>query len=211
MPAFTTGRCLVAAAIISFAPVTNWHFESAADSDLRAASNVDVTQLPLVLGDWSGQNLKPDERVVKQIGAINLVDRKYINANGETLLLSLASFPAGAVTIPHPPDRCYSGSGWKVLNETWQTSSSKHRYKLLRVEMDHQLALVSYWYQLRTEVASNRDELRNNLQKFRWRGQNFPALVKVMIHAQADVSETDVKSASEDLGTVVFEWIEQNT
>jgi hypothetical protein len=112
--------------------------------------------------------------------------------------------------MPHIPHNCYRVHGWTIVNDDWRTDGDR-RYRLMIVEIGGARAAVAYWYQLGSDVVSDRDELRTIFQKLRRQGQAWPGIVKVMIHIPIDFSEADAKAAAEELGAGIYEWIRTHT
>jgi hypothetical protein len=210
-PTRTTARCLAAAAVIAGTQAAIWRLESDAALDAQRVADFDVARLPYTLGDWVGKDTDPAVDVVREVGAIRLIERTYVSGRGRRLSVSFATFPTGKDVLPHPPDLCYSGQGWNVLSETWETDATGRPYKLLRVEKGGQVVLVPFWYQLGSNVVSNRNELRRVLQKLRWNKQPWPPFVKVMIHAPAGYPEANTQAACEEFGALVYEWVKENS
>lgn len=201
-------RCLAAAVVIMGA---HWAIEGVRRQSAAVAAQAasfEVEPLPLILGDWIGVKMETDADIVREVGALKMVERLYENDRGQKVGVIVATFPTGVDVLPHPPDLCYRGAGWDIRGDVWCEAASGRRYKQLQVERPGtDVALITYWYQLRAEIASNRHELRQVLQKLRRARQTWPPLVKVMIHAPVEFSETEAKSASEELGEEIYRWI----
>ena len=204
-------RCLIATAMIAAAQVLIWQVKDR-DADVASqAAEFEIAGLPTRLGEWTSEDAPLEDNVVQDVGALKMIRRTFVNPAGYRLAVVLATFPTGEPILPHPPDLCYAGAGWTVLGDAWQKDDRDRPYKLLTGERDRQKVLVSYWYQLRRNVVSNRNELRRELQQLRWKRQAWPPMVKVLIHAPVALSEPEAKSASEDLGAAIYEWVCQQS
>jgi hypothetical protein len=206
-----TTRCLIAATLIGASQLVIWQVQR---HDLQGASQAeafDVSGLPSRLGHWASEEAAMEHDLAQDSGALSTIERTFVNPAGYRLAVVVATFPAAEAILPHPPDLCYTGKGWNVTKDEWQATEDGRRYKLLAGDKGTQKVLVSYWYQLHDKVVSNRDELRSTLQSLRWKGQSWPPMVKVLIHAPVGFSESDALADSEELGGAIYHWILQQS
>ena len=202
---------LIAALCIAASQAAIWSVQYRTGVAAAQAATFEVAGLPLQLGEWTGASAEIDPMLARAVGAISLIDRRYENDAGRRASVHLATFPTAEVTLPHPPDLCYTGGGWTILNDEWQRDTRDRQYRLMVVEQEGARSAVVYWYQLGSDVASNRDELRKILQKRRLEGKGWPPLVKVLIQVPIHFSGDDFKPAAEDLGARIYEWIKTNS
>lgn len=82
--------------------------------ELQAAS-ARLERVPMVLGDWQGEALKPiSERETQQAGFTAYVNRTYKNyQTGAVVNILLACGRAGPIAV-HTPEICYRGAGYQV-------------------------------------------------------------------------------------------------
>jgi len=72
-------------------------------------------QVPLVIGDWQGEDLPVDEIVRKTAGAVNYVSRRYVHATtGESVVLWLIVGHSRDI-VRHTPNVCYPSSGFRQM------------------------------------------------------------------------------------------------
>lgn len=72
--------------------------------------------VPFLVGDWKGKDVVLDERTYEILETRNVLSRVYERPSGETLhLLLVGSHRDRRVT--HPPEVCYLGSNFSILNE----------------------------------------------------------------------------------------------
>jgi hypothetical protein len=172
-------------------------------------ANFDVNGLPLELAQkWTGTVSELDPRLFKQVGALKMTNRTYKNELGRQASTHLATFSTADMLVPHPPQLCFTENGWTILKDEWQTDGDR-RYRLLLVEREGARAAVAYWYQLGTEVAGDRDDLRKIMQKFRREKTTWPPMVKVLIQSPVVFSEADADADCRDLGGAIYEWVKQ--
>jgi EpsI family protein len=208
----TAGRLLIAALCIAATQAAVWSVQHRAGLLAAQAASLDVARLPLQLGDWTGAPAEIDPRLVKQVGAISLINRQYQNDTGRRASVHVAGYPYPEENSPpHPPEMCYSNGGWTILQDDWQHDAPNWRYRWMIVDQDGVRAAVVYWYQVGPDVASDRDEMRKIRQKLRLQGKGWPPFVKVLIHVPLEFSEDDAKKAAEDLGAGIYDWIKNNS
>jgi hypothetical protein len=204
-------RYLVAVVVIVATQLSIWRLQQQSVIDAARAADFEVESLPSAFGAWSGSTMPTDAEIFREVGALKMTERMYVNEQGVRIGVIVATFPTGTDVLPHPPDLCYTGEGWNVRSDVWKEDTRHRRYKLMLVERNRHEALVSYWYQLGADVASNRNELRQILQKLRKAHQPWPPLVKVLIHVPVEFSEADAKTASEELGHAIYHWVADHT
>lgn len=72
----------------------------------------DLTQVPLVLGDWTGEEVpETNQEVMILLDPEQYVQRLYTNSQGQHMWLSMIG---GRSSQPfHAPDICYDADGWQ--------------------------------------------------------------------------------------------------
>lgn len=206
----TVGRLLIAAVCIAAAQAAIWRLNHLTALAAAQAETFEVAALPLQLKEWSGEDVELDPRLLEATGALKIVNRSYVNAAGRRAAVHVAMFKAAGAT-PHSPEICYTNGGWSTLKKDWQRDSHDRRYCLMIVEQSGARVAVAFWYQLGPHVVSSPDEGRKVLQRLRWQGQRFPPLVKVMMHIPIEFSDDDAKTAAEELGAGIFDWIKSSS
>ncbi|HEY3968492.1 MAG TPA: EpsI family protein [Planctomycetaceae bacterium] len=207
----TAARLGIAAICIAGTQAAIANFKNRDESYATQASTCDVTAFPLQTGDWTGSDVEVDDRLFVHLGATSMLNRSYQNGVRKQVTVHLSSYPAGKLSLPHSPELCYPGAGWKIESDDWKIDSHNHPYRLMVVEQDGTKAAVAYWYQLGSEVASNRDDLRQAFQKIRQQGGVRPPLVKVIIQAPMELSAADDQTAIEEFGSQVYDWVREKT
>src|SRR5262245_20680057 len=201
------GRLLIAALCVAATQAAVWQLQRHTAALAGQTANFDVNGLPLELGSsWTGTNTELDPSVFKQVGALKMTNRTYQNELGRQATAHLATFSTADMLVPHPPQLCFTESGWKILKDEWQTDGDR-RYRLLLVERDGARSAVAYWYQLGTDVAGDRDDLRKIMQKFRREKTTWPPMVKVLIQVPVVLADADSIADCKDLGAAIFKWV----
>ena len=105
----------VAAALILMAGTVHgiWTNRWGDNPDLRYAVE-HLGNIPLVIGDWEGEEITPDEAQATQIKKAELriaIQRNYTNRQtGEQIQLMAVCGPSGPVAL-HTPETCYGATG----------------------------------------------------------------------------------------------------
>lgn len=111
-----------------------------------------VSTFPKQVGDWSGQDQRIDEEVLRVLGPGDFLSRTY-NRTGQPFIgLFLGYFPSQQTgdTI-HSPKNCLPGSGWtpmessRILIPGVGGSPISANYYVIQKGADRQI--VIYWYQ----------------------------------------------------------------
>jgi hypothetical protein len=201
------GRLLIAALCVAATQAAVWGLQRRTALLAAQTANFDVNALPLDLGSWTGTVAELDPRLFKQVGALKMTNRTYHNDVRRQAATHLATFSTADMLVPHPPQLCLTESGWTILKDDWQTDGDR-RYRLLLVEREGARSAVAYWYQLGTEVAGDRDDLRKIMQKFRRERTTWPPMVKVLIQVPVDFAEADADADCKDLGAAIYKWVQ---
>jgi hypothetical protein len=88
-----------------------WTGRWARDEHIEAAA-AKLSYVPIVVGDWDGQELELDAREITAAGASGYLRRTYVNRRtGNTVSLLIICGRPGPVSV-HTPDICYQGIGY---------------------------------------------------------------------------------------------------
>ena len=71
---------------------------------------------PMQLGEWQGEDSPVDERTYEILETRNVLSRNYLNEKGEGVHLLLVGSHRDR-RVAHPPEVCYLGSNYIILNE----------------------------------------------------------------------------------------------
>lgn len=200
------GRLLVAAFCVMAMQWPAWQVDRRTASN-AGSSQLDVAGLPMQLGNWTGVDAEMDERLVKHIGAMCSISRSYENSQGHQVMVHVAAFPAAEISMPHPPRMCYKGAGWTLGPDRSSREKEPPPFRFMAAERDGSRAEIVYWYQLGSDIAANRGELRQSLQKLRLKGERWPPLIKVLLHVPVDSADRIAESEATELGTAIYEWL----
>jgi EpsI family protein len=168
-----------------------------------------IQALPRQVGQWTAEDdRKPDPEIFKAIGAKDVIDRIYREKRGNSVALHSAVFLTyGIKGLPHPPELCYPGAGFRI-NESKpvfleSTDKSVHRAQLITFERDGQLTYCLYWYQIGGVTFCDDSDQRQLVLSFRGR-TTWPPMVKIMLQTNggsAEEAERRMKELAEPLLT----------
>ncbi len=72
-----------------------------------------LARVPLEIGDWRGQDVPMDERVVRRTDTDDHINRSYRRSGG-TVFLFVGYGIRLRDLAPHRPEVCYPGAGWTL-------------------------------------------------------------------------------------------------
>jgi EpsI family protein len=126
-----------------------------------AQSVLDLSLLPVSVGEWKGQEAAPlDDSVVKLLAADSYVNRTYSTAGAAPVGLYIAYYagqkPGDSI---HSPLNCLPGTGWEPVAISTMTMARadgmRGAARRMIVRKDDQQALVLYWYQVHGRMLAN--------------------------------------------------------
>jgi len=169
---------------------TRWAASRSIPGTVRIPEQSQLAALPEELGSWRGTDQVIDPAIFQTLGTTITLNRQYVAPTGNSIALHIAVFTQPEFKLPHPPELCYSGTGWRVRDtrdrsvtlDAGQTGSV--RVLSLEREGSSNRATVLYCYQLGDSFAADRNTVRTFF--WRYRGQSSrPAMFKVMLHCPA--------------------------
>jgi hypothetical protein len=205
------GRLLIAAVCIAAVQAAIAMAQRRTRLQADQAATFDVGALPPELGRWLGRRFEVDPKILMKMGALQMVNCSYENDVARQAAVHLATFSTADVLAPHTPQQCFTEDGWTILKDDWKHDSTGRRYRQLLIEREAARTMAVYWYQLGTEVAGDRDDIRRILQRFRLHGTPFPPLVKVLVEAPIVFADADAAADCEDLGAAIFDWVKKGS
>lgn len=189
----------------------------------------DLTELPKMLGPWSGEDRPVDERIQEYLQSRSGVDRVYRNRVGDEVSAHVV-WTDDYIKI-HFPQQCYRESGWHLDNtknldvdftqhyrdQGWAELDSEQvdieaggetfPCQLLTFERDGRRIHVLYWFQMGDEFFFDRIRHRNLRRQVCWGNREWPPLVKVMLESPA----SSTKRAEDHLRSVagrIYAWMQ---
>lgn len=184
-----------------------WAASRSVPSTVRIPEKSKLEALPREIGPWRGVDQELDPAVFQTLGTTITLDRLYLSPGGGNVALHVAVFTQPEFKLPHPPELCYGGTGWRVRGTTDRpltlNSGEKGTIRVLSLEREDGAAraTVLYCYQLGASFAADRDVVRTFFWKYRGESSR-PAMLKVMLHAPA--AGTMVEDQTLDLAKEVL-------
>jgi EpsI family protein len=163
-----------------------------------------LQRLSMKIGDWVGQDVKLDERIVEATDTDAHVNRRYVKRNSaEGVSLYIAYGVRARDLMPHRPEVCYPGNGWTMQDtrhiDLPLPDGTKLKCRILkfsRAGLSTENITVLSYYLVDGEYSSDVSLLRSKA----WAGQGgigYMAQVQVTCPGRGQLSpESSVKSVS---------------
>lgn len=85
--------------------------------NMTPVSQEALDQLPMQIGDWTGQEVPVDASIVRATDTDAHVSRRYSRKNSfDSVSLWIASGVKARDLMPHRPEVCYTGAGWTLMD-----------------------------------------------------------------------------------------------
>lgn len=173
-----------------------WAASQAVPNEVRVPTREQVDAFPYELGPWKGEEDVIDEKIIVAVGADLTLNRTYRQSAVRSVSLHAAVFSYSGFSLPHPPELCYGGTGWRVRQtrdaDLTLSDGTTGAIRILTLEKEtgRDSATVLYCYQLAGPFAADRDLVRRLF--WRYRGQKSrPPLVKIMLHIPGSGAEVE--------------------
>ncbi len=127
-------------------------------------------QLPLFVNGWTGEDIEVNNRTLEILETNDVLMRDYKKDQDPPVQLCIV-YASSNRKVSHPPEICYSGSGWSLEEKRPVVFSIKSdeypefsAIKLI-IEKGDQKQLVLYWYKCKSEYATNYYRQQINIVK----------------------------------------------
>jgi hypothetical protein len=187
-PKFIWAAIAVVALLQAGVVALRWSFVSTTVRPLRH----ELAELPRVLGKWTGKDVSLDRRIVQAVGADQLVDRLYENADGTKFTVSSAVWSSPSEWVPHRPPLCYAANGWKPARSQIVALPNRPNAKIAidTYEQSGERIVVGYWYQLEDFTYIDRVGARGARTAL-WGKRQWSPLIKTLIQTgESDTAES---------------------
>jgi hypothetical protein len=180
-------RLAVAACVLLLAPLGMWLLERGYSPAAAPGEAVSLEGWPLAVANWRGAETSLADEVVRSSGADTLGNWLYQNPVGEQVLVQVGVWNDYGPALPHPPEDCYAGAGWRQMSVTETTIPGEppHAARLYTFERRGETIQVLAWYQCGGATILDREQLRSLRQELRG-AEHLPPAVKVMLQTRAD-------------------------
>lgn len=175
---------------------TRWAASQAVPTAVRLPTTQQLATFPYQLGPWKGEDTPVDKRILAAVGTELTINRTYRQSAENYVGFHAAVFTQPEFSLPHPPELCYGGTGWRVRG-TKDTriilsdgTSGSVRVLTLERRTGGETATVLYCYQLAGPFSADRDTVRTFFWKYRGQ-KSRPPLVKLMFHLPGSGETTE--------------------
>ncbi len=165
------------------------------------AVDVDLSSISEDIDGWVGTDLGIDDETTRVLLAQSFINRIYRDPAGHAISLHVANWtnPNTIVAAPHPPDVCYPGAGWSLLDRrTTQFSTAKGKLpiELILFRKGQQHVVTGHWFRTGIVTYVDTKGFQSQRRQF-WGTRSWPNTTKFLIQVSApslDVAEESIKS-----------------
>lgn len=204
----TTRKVIVVVAILVVIQFTVYWIRAGYTMEEIVPPKRDLTQFPLHVGPWVGENVEPDETINIRIGALACIDRKYTNPTGRQVFLH-SVWTEDYVRI-HYPQVCYAGAGWSQAASktvTVEVSNAEPiKAQLVTFQRDNAQVYVLYWFQMGDRLFLDRVQHSALRRELCWFQKRWPPLVKVMLQTSA-TNPYEAEALLREFASNTYAWI----
>jgi len=113
---------------------------------------IDLSGFPVKIGEWTGEDRRLSDKMLKTLGATAYLMREYRNGD-RTMTLYITYFDTGHGGLTHNPEKCYTASGWTFLGRrTIEVAGSGRLVLQSTIVRGDRRQVVLYWYQERSRI-----------------------------------------------------------
>jgi EpsI family protein len=152
-----------------------------------------LSEIPLLLGEWSGEEVEMNDETVQVLNAYDFINRAYLNKDGQRVVLHLAIWinDGHVAPAPHHPTVCYPAAGWSIINrsDTQLTSSGDAcPMELIEFQKEGRVVVTGHWYELGSAAFTTSEGFLS--QRFKLMGsQMWPYTVKYLVQTDVGAAE----------------------
>jgi EpsI family protein len=152
------------------------------------------------LGNRHAEATEIGDRVTEVLGADDFISRTYLGRDGRQILMHAAVWSGEeyvATLAPHPPQVCYTGAGWEILEQRTvdlETPHGTYPCAFILFERDGERIVTAHWYQMGRHHFTTRDEARK-LHRRLWGQSEWPPTLKILLQ----VTSFDLSSAQAEI------------
>jgi hypothetical protein len=110
-------RVALACALLGGSGGVRWWQARRVEAVLRDGRNAPFAlgELPMVLGDWRGEETVLDPRIARRTGATDLVTRRYVDQRTGATLEAIILYGPSTEVYGHAPEVCYQAAGYEKV------------------------------------------------------------------------------------------------
>jgi EpsI family protein len=164
-----------------------------------------LSELPLVIGPWTGTATELDPRIFAVVGADEQINRLYKNPAGATVTMHCATWTSLNPGMPHGPDLCYGSAGWKLAQSHTRVLPDRPDVTVgvQKFERAGQQVVVVYWYQMDDRAFVDRSGWRR-MRRAQWGHLEWPPLSKILLQS---TDAEDAEARLQEIATHVYDFI----
>lgn len=148
----------------------------------------ELSEVPLQIGIWRGEELPEDPRLRKFMQARGGIDRVYTSDSGASVMVH-AVWTDDYIRV-HFPDQCYREAGWISTGERAveiePPGQAVFPARIQTFRRDRQEIQVLYWFQLGDHFFFDRWRHRDLRREVLWGRREWPPLMKFMLQTPVD-------------------------
>ncbi|MBM4086113.1 MAG: EpsI family protein [Planctomycetes bacterium] len=119
--------------------------------EARSYGGVHARSMPMVIGEWSGQEVALDRETIEILETDDVLLRSYVKDREEPIWLCIV-FSENNRKVAHPPEVCYAGAGWRaeskseITLQTDEPGAPELNMARLLIANGNERQAVLYWY-----------------------------------------------------------------
>lgn len=110
-------RLVLACAIVAGSGAVRWWQARRVEAVLRDGRTAPfrLSELPMVVGSWKGQETEIDSRIARRTGATDLITRRYVDQRTGATLEAIILYGPSTEVYGHVPEVCYEAAGFEKV------------------------------------------------------------------------------------------------
>lgn len=152
----------------------------------------DFDRFPLTLGPWVGSRSYVDHDILDVLGTNEYFEANYANPQHGQVSLWIAYYPDNfkELGIPHNPETCMVGGGWKILSDQQIELAPNAPVRYLLMERAGVRQVVYYWFLQNNRWISGTSSMKIYLTlDAMLNRRNNGALIRIITPAQSNLEE----------------------
>ncbi|MFA5118267.1 MAG: exosortase C-terminal domain/associated protein EpsI [Candidatus Omnitrophota bacterium] len=123
-------------------------------SKIAALNEKKISEFPLTIGEWSGEDMVLSDKEYEILETRNLIMRNYRNKKGDSVNLYIV-YSQDNRKVSHPPEICMQGSGATIVNKTKVNVTDSIVATQLIIEKEFSREVAVYWYKTGSLYSNN--------------------------------------------------------
>jgi EpsI family protein len=149
---------IIATAIMLLTTISLPYLTDSDDQPLKK----DLTEFPMVIGDWHGTTSRFDQRIYDVLGVDNSLLANYHNEKNVNIQLYIGYYKSQREgEIIHSPKHCMPGSGWNIVENSLLAIDLKdpngQLIKVIKLNLQNgaERQVAMYWFHSRGRVINS--------------------------------------------------------